>query len=383
MDRTKTDITSNFDLFIIAGEASGDVHGAKILHALQKKNPEMQTIGIAGPKMREMKIHCFLPMESFQIMGFIQVFKNILKFIRLFYKTAGCILKVNPKVVLLIDYPGFNLRLAKYLRKKGFTGEICQYICPSVWAWNKKRISLIEKNFTQLFCILPFEPGLFKDPKLLVKYVGHPLIKNQPKRVVDDANLKCISIFPGSREREILSNLPIHLKAAEKIHAKFPDLVFGISISQDLFFPLIDSLVKKHPSLPIQYYPAKDKGKLMDLSLLAFAKSGTITLELALNQIPTVVTYAISKLDLIIAKNILKISLPFYCLPNIILNSPLFPELFGPFFTEELLLSHALRFLSSEQDRNQCRENCAKIYDVIGNLNAEEEVANELYNLCR
>src|SRR5580692_6520059 len=134
------------DLFVFAGEKSADLHGERLLVALKQHHPDIRIAGVGGPRMRALGMHSILHMEQFQVMGFIDVFFALPSLIRHFYTVAKAIRTLRPKGVLTIDYPGFNLRLARHLRKKQFPGKICHYICPSVWAWGKKRIPLMIKN---------------------------------------------------------------------------------------------------------------------------------------------------------------------------------------------------------------------------------------------
>ena len=188
------------DLFVIAGEKSGDLHGEKILKELYVRNPSLQIAGVAGPLMRSTGIDCFLPMEEFQVMGFVDVFLSLPALARKFYMIANHILKLNPSVVLTIDYPGLNLRLARHLKKKGFTGKICHFICPSVWAFSKK-IPLMATYLDHLFTILPFEKTLFANTSLKVDYVGHPLTSSISADLEPLKEKKLIALFPGSRKK--------------------------------------------------------------------------------------------------------------------------------------------------------------------------------------
>ncbi len=175
------------DLFVFAGEKSGDLHGEKLLEALRAKSPHLKIAGVGGPLMRSKGMQCILPMEEFQVMGFIDVFLSLPKLMRQFYFVAREILRLNPRIVVTIDYPGFNLRLARHLRKKGFKGKLVHFICPSVWAWGKKRIPLMAENLDMLLSILPFEKELFAHTELPVHFVGHPLserMKAYPYKVL-------------------------------------------------------------------------------------------------------------------------------------------------------------------------------------------------------
>jgi lipid-A-disaccharide synthase len=284
--------------------------------------------------------------------------------------------------VLFIDYPGFSIAMEKALRKKNFKGKLIHYICPTVWAWKKKRIFTLNRVLDLLLCILPFEPKCFANlPKntssVDTHYVGHPLIaqipsaeKNTPQNI--------IGLFPGSRIHAIKRNLPIQIKAVEQFMEKDENLKCGISLSHPKFVPLIKEMTKQKKNF--FFFSQEDNYQMMKKLKLAIATSGTITLELALHNVPTVVTYAIKPLDLFIARKIFKINLPYYCLVNIIANKEIFKEAYGPNLTPENLLHHIETFLN-EKEREKCIEECKNIRKILGEKNAAKE-ATKLILKC-
>lgn len=368
------------DIFIFAGEQSGDLHGEHLIRLLLQKNPHLKIIGVGGPRMRSVEgFQCTFPMEKFHVMGFIDVLLVLPKLIYQFYLIKKQILQAAPKKVLFIDYPDFNLRLAKSLKKSKFDGKIAHYICPSIWAWRKNRIYLMEKVLDTLFCILPFEKGYFKDSSLDVKYVGHPLIQRIEEYSYSPLSFpkekKVVGIFPGSRKKEIDLNFPFQLDLMKTLAHQCPDLLFAISVSHSKFLPIIEEMVEK-AGLKGQVHMI-DQNKnydLMRLCDLAIAKSGTVTLELALHRVPTVVIYGIAPLDLFIARNLLKIRLPFYALPNIIYQNELFPEFFGPNLKKENLYNAVKYFLFDERARNECREKCDQLYNLLKNKDPDGDI---------
>jgi len=366
------------DIFIFAGEASGDLHGEKLLQALYEKDPQLKVMGVGGPKMRAVGMECILPMEKFQVMGFVDVFLALPRLIRQFYEVRRSILEANPKMVVTIDYPGFNLRMAASLRKKGFKGKICHYICPSVWAWGKNRIDIMADNLDLLLTILPFEKQYFAHTPLNVQYVGHPLSQRISSPNTRQAG-RLVAIFPGSRTKEIERNLPIHLKVAKTILNEYPDLTFGISVSDARFLPLIEKMVEQ-AGIKVELFSSERKETLMKTAFLAIAKSGTVTLELALYGVPTVVTYAISSFDVFLAKYIFRIHLPYYCLVNIIASREVFPELIGPALTETSLYLHIKKLIG---DPDACLEGCREVRRLLGNVPTNDRATELLLSLIK
>ncbi len=370
-----------YDLFIFAGEPSGDLHGEALIENLRTLHPNITLFGVGGPKMRAAGLNCIVKMEQFQVMGFVSVFFALPKIIRLFYFLAKTILLNKPKAVLFIDYPGFALRLEKHLKKKHFSGKIIHYICPSVWAWGKKRIPLMEKTLDLLISIFPFERKCFSSA-FPIEYVGNPLVSriatHEYHPLEFPANKKIISLFPGSRVKEINLNFALQLKALEHLMKKDNDVLGAISVSQEKFLPLLknylDTLV---PDLKnkVFFIPIERTYDLMANSFLAIAKSGTVNLELALHKVPTVVLYKISPLDLFIAKDIFHICLPFYCIVNIIEQKEVFKELFGSHANEENLLPEAERLLLDLSYRKEKIKLCQEVIDHLGQLNASKQAA--------
>lgn len=366
---------SQIDLVLVAGEPSADLHGAKLIEELLKMDPKLQIAAVAGPHMRKLPIQTIFPMENLQVMGFIDVLMALPRIVRQFFTLRNAILKLQPKAVVSIDYPGFNLRLARSLRKKGFGGKLIHYICPTVWAWGKKRIPLMEQNLDLLLTLFPFEKKCFLNERLLVKHVGHPLAHAIAKH--NTKRKKILAIFPGSRSHEIERNLPLQLSVAEKIQKEDPSIEIAISIS---------SLDKKNQIQALAqhfsctFIPPENHYELMKTAHLALATSGTVTLELALHETPTVVNYAIRPLDLFLAQKIFRIHLPFYCIVNIIGAKEIFPEFFGPHLTEEALYQAAKKLWKNPEHSLQ---GCKEIRLDLSEKNASLESALEIMKILQ
>lgn len=374
-------------IFLFAGEISGDIHGEKLFRSLREKYPAARIFGVGGPLMRQAGLECILPMENFQVMGFIDVLFALPKLIRQFFFLRRLLLKEKPDILLFIDYPGFNLALAKSLTKRSFQGKICQYICPSVWAWGKKRIFKMEKILDYLFVIFPFEKELFDPKKLNVTYVGNPLVQtirsNKTPPLELEPDKRIIALFPGSRQKEVFRNFPLQLKVAKKLLEKFPDLYFVVSVATPSFSLLLEEIMQREgfpAKQQILFLESAQNVALMKRCYLAIAKSGTNNLELALHGVPTIVTYGVGALDLFIAQKILKINLPFYCIVNIIAGKQVYPELIGPHFTEEKLFEEANRFLTSKKIWEECREKCREMSKILKDKAPEQEITELLFN---
>lgn len=310
---------SKLDIFVLTGELSGDKLGYELLKGLDKK---LNIEGMIGPNLEKLQIKKVFPMNCVSVMGISKILTSLFKIITSFIKIRNYILKKNPKVVLLIDLPDINLRMAKHLRKKGFSGKIIQVVCPSIWAWRPKRKKTLEKYYDHLLCLFPFEKELFQGSSLPVSFIGHPLSSIIPRTT--DPNKNIIAIFPGSRKQEVEKLLPAYLKAVEPL----TDYQIHISVAKDSLLPVIQKITKEKE---ITLRSPSEKDALIKDASFALTKNGTINLELALSHLPQVSSYRITPLEHFIMKAFPTLYLPHYSLPNILLKKRIVPELVGPF----------------------------------------------------
>ncbi len=375
--------------YFFVGEASGDLHGSLLLKAL-KKNPTHTFYGVGGPLMRKEGFCDFLPMENFQVMGFSDVIKSLPSLVKYFYMVKKSILAENPDCVILIDYPGFNLRMAKALRKKGYSGKIIQYVAPSVWAHGKHRIHTMAKTLDLLLTLYPFEPNYFRETSLKAEFIGNPILdriktyfyrEHWKKELGIPQHRPLIALFPGSRRGEILRHFPYLLKGTLQFKKENPDCILALSINQEHFRPLFESMIQTSTlkiDEDIFLVPSSHSYELMRDSTLALAKSGTVTLELALHLTPTIVLYSLSRLNYLIANYILKLNLPHYCIVNILGNCRVFPEYIGlhlpPIAT---LLEEMTKLYRDPETRAQLIHNCEKIKNDLDRGNSID-VASQL-----
>lgn len=381
----------NKNYFIFAGESSGDLHGGHLIQALKTFSSQNTFSGVGGPSMRAQGLVSTLKMEEFQVMGFSDVIKSLRKLWKNFNLVYKVILQTKPDCVILIDYPGFNLRLAKKLRQKGFQGKIVQYICPTVWAHGKKRIKTMSENLDLLLTIFPFEPFCFVQTNLPVKYVGNPLIHNiQIHSYKEDwyrltglpSTDQLIAIFPGSRIGEIQRNLPLQLAAAVLLKRQYPAVKFGISCAhEELIKPIHDILQKNFQNKDIFLIPKIFTYELMRDCHAALAKSGTVTLELALHQRPSVIVYQLNRLNFLFAKYFLKLKLPFYCIVNILADKEVFPELIGTQIEPQQLYNQLKSLYCNQEIRKKILAACFEIQTNLGKQNANQEAAKAIVEL--
>lgn len=357
------------DMFILAGETSGDVLGKELVKSLRNLNPEMSIVGVGGKGMREAGVKILYPM--LHIMGFSAVIMSLPKLYFYFRKIKKHILKTSPKFVILIDYPDFNMLLAKSLRKKGFKGKVIHYVCPSVWAWRSGRIDKLANSLDCLLSILPFEAHYFKNTSLSVSYVGHPLVKtinsyayDKDYKLSDDKPI--LALFPGSREQEIDLNLPLQWAVAKKLSHIYKPVV-SVARAE------LRNKISRHVNADTCMVEQERRYDLMKQAHIALATSGTIVLELGLHSLPTVVTYKLSTFNYLLGRYLFRIRLPFYTLVNIICKKRVFPEFIHKYISQDAV-TEAL--INLDRDRSECTLWCGRLKDELSTLNASEEAAS-------
>jgi lipid-A-disaccharide synthase len=370
-------------IYLFAGELSGDLHGGSLAKAIKKTDPEWFLCGVAGPHMRDQGVIGSMQMEEFAVMGITDVLKNLPKLARLFFRVKGEILSFQPDAVILIDYPVFNIRLAKALRKSGYKGKIIHYICPSVWAHGKKRIQKMAKTLDLLLTIYPFEPKYFSKTGLKTTFVGNPVSESVQNYAYDKEwvapKKPLIALFPGSRKGAVAANLKAQLEAASYFHEKHPEVSFAVSVGAKELSPLILPLIEAS-HLPITLVDPKHAYELMKSSTLALATSGTVTLELALHHCPTVVHYSLNPLNRFIAKYVMGLKLPYYCIVNIIGEKEIFPEWIEKRYTAKTLAEELEKLYAHPEP---CIEECREITEKLGQVPASENAVKELKELFK
>lgn len=363
-------------LYFFAGELSGDMYGAHLIKAL-KQLSHFDVHGVAGPDMRKQGVTGCLRMEDFGVMGYSDVLCSLPRLWKQFKQVRNEILEKQPSAVIFIDSPSFSLRMAKALRKAKFKGEIVQYICPSVWAWGKKRIPFIAEYFDLLMTIYPFEAQYFKKTTLHVEYIGHPLQEVVGEhQYASDWQMQLgikepkqwVGIFPGSRKGEIQRNLPKQLEAAKLLKRDFPEIAFGISLAHEHNMELIRMLLSEQQlkeNEDVFLIPKQYSYELMRSCRSAIAKSGTVTLELALHHCPTVVAYELTALNRFVAKYLLRVDLPYYCIVNIVSNAQVYPELIEKRFSGEDLYRILKPFHEKGKLREACIADCSRVKALL------------------
>lgn len=366
---------------VLAGEKSGDSHAAALVEAMREQEPLSSFFGVAGVAMRQAGVVPWLCVEQLSQMGFVDVIKALPQLICHFRRIKRQILEGQFDAVLFIDYPGFNLRMARALRRAGYRGRLIHYIAPTVWAHGRGRIDQMARDLDLLLVILPFEPDCFSASSLPVHYVGHPtkerLANLSPdltwrQQVGIPEELPLIAFFPGSRPAELRRHLPLMLQVWCQIQPSLSKSYrLAISCSEESWKPLIEAELQK-ANVPIgekAYLVGGDGSRqkaLMEEAHVALAKSGTVALELALLGCPSVLIYRTRSIDRWIARYLLRLELPYYSLPNLLMGRELFPEHIARGCEPVAIAADMCRLLSDREAATHCREGCRALQLLLG-----------------
>jgi lipid-A-disaccharide synthase len=319
-------------LYFVAGEASGDNHGAALLQVLRARDSRMQFFGRGGPKMRALAAGEFRDwIDQAAVVGLWEVLKHYRFFRHEFASAIGEVAALKPNAVVLIDYPGFNLRLARALRQKMPAPKIIYYISPQVWAWNQRPVNSMARSLDLMLCIFPFESQFYERAGLRALFVGHPMTslrspqdakEKAPSAREDERDRHLVALFPGSRRREVTKILPVMLAAANLLLRRDPQLRFEIAAASDSLADSIRDAIKNDAAkFSVRIGQARD---LMMQAGVAMIASGTATLEAALSRLPFVLIYRVAWLTYFAARLVVKVK--WLGMPNVLANREIVPE---------------------------------------------------------
>ena len=367
--------------YIIAGEASGDLHGSNLIKGIHQTDPQAQIRCWGGDLMKEAGAELVKHYKEGAIMGFVEVLTNLGKLSKNLNSCKQDIIDYNPDVVVLIDYPGFNFRIAEFAKKQGF--RVFYYIAPKVWAWKEKRVHRLKKFVDRLFIIFPFEIEYFKKWGIDAIYNGNPLldsVDNHPsateskeefcKRANINPDKTKVALLAGSRRGEIKYLLPRMIEVAKK-------------------YPSYQFLLACAPSMDIEFYKGIIGNKCSNIKLLvgetysilrhseaAIINSGTASLEAALIGVPQVVCYGGNEISYQIARMVVK--LKYISLANLIMDKGLFKELIQHSCTPALICQELDQLLNNKEYRTKMMQDYADVRTVLGGAGASAKVAKAM-----
>jgi lipid-A-disaccharide synthase len=360
-------------VLIVAGEISGDMHAARVVRALKRSTGELTFWGTGGDEMRAEGVELVEDVRHMAVMGLVEVLKHYRFFRRLFKQLLAEVDRRKPEVALLVDYPGFNLRLAKALKRRGV--RVCYYICPKVWAWNKGRIPKMAQLIDRLFTIFPFEVELFKDVDLKVEFVGNPLVSQLDEfQQRDEVDLgwkgaRKVALLPGSRQQEIVRILPVMLEAGYRMEREDPALSFLIASPNERVMGFVQEVLEKSAMKPgqlsVQVGGAREVMRQADAGLIA---SGTATLEASLLGLPHLIVYKTSPFTYWFARSVLTIR--HIGLANIIAGRTICAEWIQQAARGDVLANELTKLLHPTDERAQMLVDFEQLHALLGGQDA-------------
>ncbi|MDQ7798871.1 MAG: lipid-A-disaccharide synthase [Candidatus Edwardsbacteria bacterium] len=368
-------------IMIIAGETSGDLHGGMLVRELRKLDPGLEIYGIGGESMQAAGMELVYHIREFSFMGFVEVLAH-LPFIRsVFKRLEELLVSRQPDLLVLIDYPGFNLRFAKIARKAGI--EVVYYISPQVWAWGRRRVRLIRRLVKKMLVILPFEEKFYQRLKVPAKYVGNPLRDTVKPSLGKEEFCRqyglnpqnpLIGLLPGSRRQEVEKILPAMLQACQLLHDDDQNIQFGLGVAPHIDRQYIkEQLDRCNINVALVENQAYD---LMVHSRLVLVASGTATLETGLAGTPMIIIYRTNPLSFIIGKLLVK--LPFIGLVNLVAGRKVVPEFLQWEARPGAIFLMAKMLLEDGPPRQAVINELARIPQLLGEPGAARRAAEEI-----
>ncbi len=364
-------------IYIIAGEASGDLHAGNLMEELLRIDDTIDFRFWGGDRMEKVSEGIVKHIKDLAFMGFWEVLTNIRTILSNIKFCKRDILAYQPDVLVLVDYPGFNLRIAEWAKEQGI--RVAYYISPQVWAWKQKRVHKIKRLVDQLFVILPFEKAFYKQFGIEVIYTGHPLLDEIAKYSYDEAfrnsfytqhhleDKDIIAVLPGSRKQEVSKKLPVMLEALSSFK-EYQVVIAGAPGLDPSFYMRFDLQGTK--IIYNETYP------LLNFAKAAVVTSGTATLETALFGVPEVVCYKSSRFSYEIAKRLIKVK--YISLVNLIMDREVVKELIQGACNAQAIREELLQLLTSEARIIQMKKDYAELRSVLGGGGASKKVAKSL-----
>ena len=382
-------------IFLIAGETSGDTLGAELIKSIrnQHNGKNIELIGTGGQKMKIAGLQQLFDLTEHAVVGFWEVLKNYLKFRKLFQQLINLAIKNEPDAIVLIDYPGFNLRFARAIRNhqrqgtgafKKWQPKIIAFVSPQIWAWKENRLKQITSDFDLMLSIFPFEKSWYakRAPNFKVEFVGHPLVdrfsidKNKNNKTTYDPDLFTahpeVLLLPGSRQRELEKHLPGMLEAV-KIIATEVKIKVRIVLPNKKMLSLAKQIVPTGTEIILQIGNLEES---LNHAILTIASSGTVTMECAWFKVPTVVVYKTSLITYIIGKLLVKV--PYVAMPNILAEEEIFPEFIQNEATPDNIAKASLRILQDSTERQKILTGLKHIASQLGEPGATNRAAKSI-----
>lgn len=378
-------------VMIVSGEASGDIHGANLVKAIQERDESITFYGMGGQQLKAAGTEILFEAQKVSVVGIAEILSHLPDILSAQKTLKRFMQQQRPQLLIIIDFPDFNLMLAAYAKKIGI--PVFYYISPQVWAWRTGRVKTIQQRVDRLGVILPFEEEFFIRHGVKAKYVGHPLLDEVSTKYDRsefchlnqiDTNRKLVAVIPGSRYREITSLLPVFLKAAKKIKDQLPEApVFILPKASTVSVDLLNECgLEKMREEGLEIITVtEDRYEAMAACDVAIAASGTVTLELALLNVPMVVNYRTSPLTYFLGMHVFRIKVKYFSLVNLIADNPFVLELLQDEVTEDKISAEIVSILRVKKKMTLQHNGLRNVQMHLGGKGASEKAADLAFEL--
>ena len=366
-------------IFISTGEASGDLHGAKVATAMIQQRSECRIVGMGGTAMRQAGVEIIVDNADLGVVGLWEVVAHSMAVWKAYRSVRAWLTQHRPDIVVLIDYPEFHFQIARLAKRLGL--RVVYYISPQVWAWRSGRLQTLTQLVDQMIVILPFEVELYRSVGLPCERVSHPLL-DEVSLAPDRSAIRqtwgvapsqmLIGLFPGSRRAELKRHLPVMLEAAERIYQEHPDVAFLVCVAPVFGERELPALLRQ-TSAPITVKFGEPTATLAAVDA-AMVVSGTMTLHAALLQVPMVIIYKAAPLTFLVARWLVRV--PFIGLPNLIAGEAVVPELLQEQATPAAMADHILGWLTDPEQLSRLQKRLAVIRGRLGQPGGSSEAAS-------
>lgn len=369
-------------VMVIAGEASGDLHGAKLVNAMRQRNRSLFFSGIGGQALKREGVKILIDASELAVVGITEVFSKISSLRKGLLLAKKTLKTQPPDLLILIDFPDFNLNVAATAKKLKI--PVLYYICPQVWAWRPGRVKTIGKLVNHVAVILPFEADIFKKHKIPVTFVGHPLLDDEHSLLneISDKQTKdnlVVGFLPGSRDGEIAKHLPLMLDAAEILAARIKHLKFIVSIAPGVAKAFVEEIIAKQQTLINFELSVGNVSKVFDKCKLVVAASGTVTLQAAISGTPMVIIYKVSPISYWLGRALIRVE--HIGLVNLIAGQKLVPELLQHEASPGRIADTVFDMLNDTSGLERLGKELVRIRDALGGAGASERVAKIALNM--
>ena len=371
-------------VLLVTGEASGDLHGSHLVKHLKRLDPSLRIYGIGGEELRKAGMEILFHAQELSVVGIVEVCARLPQIVKAFQTLKREIVSSPPDLLILIDYPDFNMRIAAVARKHGV--PVLYYISPQIWAWRQNRVKKIARLVDQMAVVFPFEAPFYEQHGVPVQFVGHPLMDRKVpvmdtqellQRFAMKSQWPIVGLLPGSRKSEIDRLLPVMLGAAVLIQKEFPEAQFIIPVAPGIREEDIKERVKQH-GLAVTL--VKDQlHQALHICHLVLVASGTATLETALMKKPMIIMYRIALLTYLVGR--LMIRVPTIGLANIVAGKQIVPELIQGDASPQRIFQEAAALLKDAKRMTAMEQELARVGELLGSRGASERVAGIAYDM--